>query len=625
MIAHPAARFAHHHCREPTLFADLIHSIQPGIALLSLVLALLCVRHRRESGEAGIGWLAVSSFAYVANHQIAWLAGLPGGVVFLIIVLTASVALSALLVGLRLFAAVPSSRPLSSPRILFPLGTLVFAILIMAAARVGPLWVHLVPGAMLAYAGLLQWRMARAHPGLGYGYAAVVLFSHPVAWLILVLLDVAPIVVRDTLSLPYVAAGYALLSVTLSRANRDAARATQSLRDAEARWSFALDGSSQGVWDWDLPSGSAYYSPRLNQMLGEAVAGAVRSPARWFEPLHPDDVLGTRASLNRHLAGETPSFDVEYRVRRQDGSDAWFETRGKVITRSPSGEALRMIGTFTDITVRKAAELALAESLRELEERKRQVEQLNAQLARRAIDAETAVRAKDAFLRNVTHEFRTPMNHIMGAANLLSLSPLDEKQLKWLTMILDGARNLLKRIDATIDIARIEAGGLTLESVDFGPATVLAETCGMLAHRAREKGLALQVTTAPDVPAVLKGDPTRLAQMVLNFLDNAIKFTEQGFVRVSATCVARDGAGVALRVEVADSGPGIPVELQASLFTPFAPGDPSVTRRHGGLGVGLSTTREIARLMGGDAGVSSEPGKGSTFWLSARFLPGKPD
>jgi signal transduction histidine kinase len=190
-------------------------------------------------------------------------------------------------------------------------------------------------------------------------------------------------------------------------------------------------------------------------------------------------------------------------------------------------------------------------------------------------------------------------------------------------MLLDGARNLLKRIDATIDIARIEAGGLTLESVDFGPATVLAETCGMLAHRAREKGLALQVSTAPDVPAVLKGDPTRLAQMVLNFLDNAIKFTEQGFVQVSATCVARDGAGVVLRVEVADSGPGIPVELQASLFTPFAPGDPSVTRRHGGLGVGLSTTREIARLMGGDAGVSSEPGKGSTFWLSARFLPGK--
>jgi signal transduction histidine kinase len=111
--------------------------------------------------------------------------------------------------------------------------------------------------------------------------------------------------------------------------------------------------------------------------------------------------------------------------------------------------------------------------------------------------------------------------------------------------------------------------------------------------------------------------------MILNFLDNAIKFTEEGFVRVSASCVPVEGSGVMLRVEVSDSGPGIGPEVQAGLVAPFAPGDPSATRRHGGLGVGLSTTREIARLMGGDAGVSSEPGKGSTFWLTARFLPAR--
>jgi signal transduction histidine kinase len=159
--------------------------------------------------------------------------------------------------------------------------------------------------------------------------------------------------------------------------------------------------------------------------------------------------------------------------------------------------------------------------------------------------------------------------------------------------------------------------------VDFGPATVLEETCAMLAHRAREKGLDLQVRINPGVPPVLKGDPTRLAQMVLGFLDNAIKFTVQGFVNVSASCVSQDGAGAILRIEVSDSGPGIAAEAQATLFMPFAPGDPSITRRHGGLGVGLSTTRELARLMGGDAGVISEPGNGSTFWLTARFLPAR--
>jgi len=625
MIACLAARFAPHLPGNRPLFANLIHAIQPGLALLSVVLAFLCVRHMRESGEKGMVWLALAVVAYLINHLLTGAIDVSssGGVAYVVMVASASVALSAFLVGVRLYGTVDSSGWAADPLKLFVVACACFCVLLPVLLKWAFPLLHAVPALMLGFGGMVQWRMARHSPGVGHGIAALMLFAHPVGWVLLKVLDASPILLRDTLSVPYVAAGYALLSVTLSRANRDAARATQDLRDAEARWSFALDGSSQGVWDWDLPSGSAYYSPRLNQMLGEVVAGVVRSPARWFEPLHPDDVLGTRAALNRHLAGETPAFDAEFRVRREDGSDAWFETRGKVIARSPTGEALRMIGTVTDISVRKSAELALAATLRELEERKRQVEQLNAQLARRAIDAETAVRAKDAFLRNVTHEFRTPMNHIMGAANLLSFSPLDEKQLKWLTMIFDGARNLLKRIDATIDIARIEAGGLTLESVDFGPAAVLEETCGMVSHRAREKGLALQVSTDPGVPATLRGDPTRLAQMILNFLDNAIKFTEQGFVRVSANCIPVDGSDLLLRVEVSDSGPGIGPEAQAVLFAPFAPGDSSATRRHGGLGVGLSTTREIARLMGGDAGVSSEPGKGSTFWLTARFQPAR--
>lgn len=607
------------------MFANLIHAIQPGLGLLSVVLAFLCVRHMRESGEKGMGWLALAVIFYLINHVLTGAIDVSssGGLAYIVMVASASVALAAFLVGVRLYGTVDSSGWAADPLKLFIAACACFCVLLLALLRWTPPLLHAVPALMLGYGGMVQWRMARQSPGLGHGVAAIMLFAHPFGWVLLKILDVSSVVLRDTLSVPYVAAGYALLSVTLSRANRDVARTTQNLRDAEARWSFALDGSSQGVWDWDIPAGSAYYSPRLNEMLGDALGGMARSPARWFEPLHPDDVLGTRAALNRHLAGETPAFEAEYRVRREDGSDAWFETRGKVISRSPAGEALRMIGTVTDISVRKSAELALAASLRELEERKRQVEQLNAQLARRAIDAETAVRAKDAFLRNVTHEFRTPMNHIMGAANLLSLSPLDEKQLKWLTMIFDGARNLLKRIDATIDIARIEAGGLTLETVDFGPAAVLEETCGMISHRAREKGLSLHVSTDAAVPAILRGDPTRLAQMILNFLDNAIKFTEEGFVRVSASCVPVEGSGVMLRVEVSDSGPGIGPEVQAGLFAPFAPGDPSATRRHGGLGVGLSTTREIARLMGGDAGVSSEPGKGSTFWLTARFLPAR--
>ena len=608
------------------MLAELVHRIQPGLGLLALVLAFLCLRHMRESGEKGMGWLALSIVAYLINHVLTGAVDVSssGMVAYLVMVVSASVALAAFLVGIRLYAGVVASGWLGTPNVLFAVAGSTFGVLIILMLRWAPPLLHAVPALMLAYGGVVQLRMALQNPGLDHGVAAIMLFSHPVGWVLLTLLDVSPTLLRDTLSIPYVAAGYALLSVTLSRTRREVARTTQELKDAEARWSFALEGSAQGVWDWDIPSGTAYYSPRLAQMLGESASGSVRSPARWFEPMHPDDVLPTRAALNRHLAGEAPSFDVEYRIRHRDGSELWFETRGKVVARSGTGEALRMIGVVADVSVRKLAELALADSLHELGERKREVEQLNAQLARRAIDAETAVRAKDAFLRNVTHEFRTPMNHIMGAANLIAGSQLDEKQLKWLTMILDGARNLLKRIDATLDIARIESGGMLLESVEFGPATVLEQAFGMLSHRARDKGLAYQLSIAPGMPAVLRGDPTRLAQMVLNLLDNAITFTEKGFVRVTASCAATDAAGVVLHVEVSDSGPGIAPELLATLFTPFTPGDSSPVRRYGGLGVGLSTTRELARLMGGDAGVSSEPGKGSAFWFSARLLGAKP-
>jgi signal transduction histidine kinase len=326
-----------------------------------------------------------------------------------------------------------------------------------------------------------------------------------------------------------------------------------------------------------------------------------------------------RSALSRHLAGETPSFDAEYRVRGANGADTWFEARGSVIERSAAGEPLRMIGTVSDVSVRKSIEHALAASLSQLEERKRQVDTLNVQLARRAVDAETAVRAKDAFLRNVTHEFRTPLNHISGAANLLARSPLDEKQLKWLTMILDGSRNLLRRVDTTIDVARLEAGALVIEAVDFSLPAVLDQVIGLVLHRARDKGLKLSLEAPSDIPPVLSGDPTRLTQMLLNYLDNAITFTEEGSIVVRALRLRSDEQVVTLRFEVTDTGPGIDPELRKTLFAPFMQGDTSMTRTYSGLGVGLAITRQLARLMAGDAGVESAPGKGSTFWITASF------
>ena len=186
-------------------------------------------------------------------------------------------------------------------------------------------------------------------------------------------------------------------------------------------------------------------------------------------------------------------------------------------------------------------------------------------------------------------------------------------------MILDGSRNLLRRVDTTIDVARLEAGALVIEAVDFSLPAVLDQVIGLVMHRARDKGLKLSLEAPADIPPVLSGDPTRLTQMLLNYLDNAITFTEEGSIVLKALRLRSDEQGVMLRFEVTDTGPGIDAALEKTLFAPFVQGDTSMTRPHGGLGVGLSTTRQLARLMGGDAGVESVPGKGSTFWLTANF------
>ena len=601
------------------MFVQIVQEMQPGLALLQLVLVFLCVRYWLETRNPGMGWLALAIVGYGINHLITAVLHLTGPAVFVLMVGLASICQMSFLVGFRLLAGIsPESGP-GEARRLFAVGSVVVALAILLTFRIAPVLVHVVSSVIVAYTAALHWRLCRAQPDQGYGLIALLMLSHPVVLCVLVLTGVAPAVVRDVMAFVYLAIGYSVVSATLSRASSELTRATKELRVAEARWSFALEGSSQGVWDWNMRGEQAYYSPRLEQMLDAVGAGRAPTPARWLELLHPDDVLPMRSALSRHLAGEAPFFDVEYRVRGLDAAVTWFAARGSVIERSAAGEPLRMIGTVSDVSVRKSTELALAASLRQLEERKRQVDTLNVQLARRAVDAETAVRAKDAFLRNVTHEFRTPLNHISGAANLLALSPLDEKQLKWLTMILDGSRNLLRRVDTTIDVARLEAGALVIEAVDFSLPAVLDQVIGLVLHRARDKGLKLSLEAPSDIPPVLSGDPTRLTQMLLNYLDNAITFTEEGSIVVRALRLRSDEQVVTLRFEVTDTGPGIDPELRKTLFAPFMQGDTSMTRTYSGLGVGLAITRQLARLMAGDAGVESAPGKGSTFWITASF------
>jgi signal transduction histidine kinase/CheY-like chemotaxis protein len=234
--------------------------------------------------------------------------------------------------------------------------------------------------------------------------------------------------------------------------------------------------------------------------------------------------------------------------------------------------------------------------------------------------AEAASRAKSTFLANMSHELRTPMNAIMGMTDLALRHTQDHKLRDHLEKVIHSSRHLLGVINDILDISKIEADRLILEQVNFRLGEVLENLMHLLAHKAEEKRLKLQVNLAPEVARLtLLGDPLRLGQILLNLIGNALKFTDQGAVTVRASVVEETPANVLLRWEVTDTGIGIAPEQQQRLFTAFEQADGSMTRKYGGTGLGLAISKRLAQMMGGDVGVESQLGQGSTFWFTVRL------
>ena len=292
-------------------------------------------------------------------------------------------------------------------------------------------------------------------------------------------------------------------------------------------------------------------------------------------------------------------------------------------------ETPHLVVYILDISERLAAAAELAEHRIHLEEL---VNKRTAELAVAMAAAEQASRAKSAFLANMSHEIRTPMNAIIGLTHLAERETTDPKQLDRLHKVGDSAHHLLAIINQILDISKIEAGKLTLEPSDFSIARLVENSFEMVIDTMRSRGLSCHSEIDPTLPPVLHGDPLRLGQILLNYLSNAAKFTERGSVSVGITQLEAKDQTRLVRFAVTDTGIGIPLEQQARIFDAFEQADGSTTRRYGGTGLGLAIARRLSQLMGGECGLISEPGQGSTFWFTARLTervsatiePGKP-
>ena len=293
--------------------------------------------------------------------------------------------------------------------------------------------------------------------------------------------------------------------------------------------------------------------------------------------------------IRKVMAGNCVEFMLEY--QGGDGREApWFLMRA---TRFTDTGPIRIVVAHQDITQRKRTEEAL-------------------ELAR--VAADSANRAKSDFLATMSHEIRTPMNGMLGFAELLSGTALDDEQKQFVSVIQGSGKTLLRLINDILDFSKIEAGRMQVESIPFDMAGVVQEVAGLLYPQARVKNLQLQVRFDADLPRQFSGDPTRVRQVLLNLIGNALKFTKSGGVVIQVQSVP--GRVPTLRCEITDTGIGIAADQQATLFELFTQVDSSTTRRFGGTGLGLAIAKRLVELMGGGIGVTSEPGQGSTFWFT---------
>ncbi|MCK6555162.1 ATP-binding protein [Candidatus Binatia bacterium] len=412
------------------------------------------------------------------------------------------------------------------------------------------------------------------------------------------------------------------LNEEYARAREEKERAVAAearLRDSEERFRSAFDNAPIGVALLSPTGKFLQVNRSLCSLLGYAPDELLGKSVNQIT--HRDDIDQDRLQQQQMLAGEIAHCRMEERYIDNAGEPVWV-LRSVSLVRDANEVPMHFIVQVEDIGQRKAAE---------------------AEMQRAKEAAEAASRAKGDFLATMSHELRTPMNGIIGMAGLLLDTEMNSEQHEYAETVRDSAEALLTIVNDILDFSKIEAGRIELEHVDFDLRSTVDDVIDLLAGQARGKGLRLSASAAQGIPALVRGDPGRVRQILLNLIGNAVKFTNSGSVSVEvgvnpaasdrerpatkddqpppAGDTPRPAAGVAIRFTVRDTGIGISPEAQQRLFQSFSQADASTTRKYGGTGLGLAISRRLAELMGGSVGVDSVVGKGSTFWFTVPFEP----
>ena len=395
-------------------------------------------------------------------------------------------------------------------------------------------------------------------------------------------------------------------------AQEESTRATAAeaaMRESEQQYRHIVDLAHDIIYSTDAEGRFTFCNPTAVRLLKYSPEDLIGR--RYLDLIRPDYRQAAERFYGRQFVKQTPSTYFELPVLAQDGSELWIGQNAQLIIENGRLEGFHAVAR--DVTERKRTE---------------------AELQKAKGMAEAANRAKSEFLANMSHEIRTPMNAIIGMADLLSETPLTKEQQEYVRIFRRAGDNLMALVNDILDLSKVEAGGLTLEHVDFDLVELIEKTSEMVAKVAHDKGLELACQVMADVPRDLVGDPHRLRQILLNLMGNALKFTMAGEV-VLRVQVEKDapppspspsrgedkggGESVALLFSVSDTGIGVPADKLRIIFESFTQADSSTTRQYGGTGLGLAISKRLVELMGGRVWATSTVGQGSTFSFTAKF------